>query len=110
PKSAENSSETKNNSLLGYITETGGTNLEEGIRKRYSEDPWFKDILENPREYKNFIVEKGLSSIKNLQCIPDVQINGRSAQEVAISNAHTLLAHLGSHKTLELLRDHFWWK
>jgi hypothetical protein len=27
-----------------------------------------------------------------------------------ISEAHSILAHLGLRKTLDYLRDHFWWK
>ena len=30
--------------------------------------------------------------------------------EMIISEAHSLLAHLGVNKTLNYLRDHVWWK
>lgn len=37
-------------------------------------------------------------------------MNGRTLREIFISEAHSLLAHLGSVKTLSYLRDHVWWK
>lgn len=41
---------------------------------------------------------------------PKVLIQGRSAREIVISEAHSMLAHLGANKTLDYLRDHVWWK
>src|SRR5262245_58477619 len=43
-------------------------------------------------------------------CVPRVTIEGRSTQEIMIAHAHSLLAHLGSSKTLAYLRDYVWWK
>ena len=37
-------------------------------------------------------------------------INGRNIHEIIISEAHSVLAHLGANKTLNYLRDHVWWK
>ena len=37
-------------------------------------------------------------------------MHGRNAREVVISEAHSLLAHLGTNKTLNYLWDHVWWK
>lgn len=86
--------------------------LQEEIRDRYEEDPFFGDILTNPKRYKNFRVENGLVTLletgHELLCIPDIRINGCSAREIVISHAHSLLAHLGPHKTSSLLRDHVW--
>ena len=31
-------------------------------------------------------------------------------EEIIISEAHSLLAHLGASKTLSYLRDYIWWK
>ena len=47
---------------------------------------------------------------KRLLCIPDVWVGQRKARELAISEAHSLLAHLGSSKTVAYLRDYVWWK
>ncbi|KZT28187.1 hypothetical protein NEOLEDRAFT_1059010, partial [Neolentinus lepideus HHB14362 ss-1] len=99
--------------LLEYISDNE-ISLEVAIRNRYKEDPWFKQILEHSREYKNFDITEGLVYLRSdehrLLCIPDIRVNGRSAREIVISHAHSLLAHLGYHKTLEFLRDHVWWK
>lgn len=43
-------------------------------------------------------------------CIPKGIVNGRSTREIVISEAHSLLAHLGAGKTLDYLRDHVYWK
>ena len=37
-------------------------------------------------------------------------LQGCSAREIIISEAHSMLAHLGAHKTLDYLQDHVWWK
>ena len=47
---------------------------------------------------------------KRVLCIPKVLINGRSAREIVISEAHSILAHLGLNKTLDYLKDYIWWK
>ncbi|TFK49808.1 hypothetical protein OE88DRAFT_1632633, partial [Heliocybe sulcata] len=101
-------------SLLEYIGDHEAISLEDAIRNKYSEDAFFKDILHRPKEYKNFLIDKGLIYLQ-LQdilvlCVPDVIVNERSVREIAISNAHVLLAHLGPQKTLDLLRDHVWWR
>src|SRR5258708_28191695 len=67
-----------------------------------------------PREYKNFELSDGMIYVwydgKKLLCIPKIIIKGSSAREMVISEAHSLLAHLGARKTLSYLRDHVWWK
>ena len=39
-----------------------------------------------------------------------LSVNGRSIQEIVILHAHSILAHLGSQKTIAHLRDQVWWK
>jgi hypothetical protein len=96
---------------MGYPDED---ELIQGIKGRYDQDPFFKRILDSPKEYQNFQVENGLIRLqlrdKKLLCIPNVSINGRTIREVVISQVHLLLAHLGASKTLMYLRDHVWWK
>lgn len=85
-----------------------------GIRHQYSRDPFFRRILDSPTEYRNFQVDEGLIHLclkdKTLLCVPDVKIRERTVREIVISQAHSLLAHLGASKTLTYLRDHVWWK
>ncbi|KAK0460756.1 hypothetical protein IW261DRAFT_1288537, partial [Armillaria novae-zelandiae] len=93
-----------------------GLNFDKAIQHRYSEDPLFKRIVENPGHFTNFMwnQDTGLLYLKKdndqLLCIPRVLVNGRSAQEIIISEAHSILAHLGASKTLDYLRQSVWWK
>ncbi|TFK53386.1 hypothetical protein OE88DRAFT_1733321 [Heliocybe sulcata] len=93
--------------LLSYIAIHENFSLEEAVRHRYKEDLFFKAIIEKPRDFKNFTYEEGLLFLqlqdKQVLCLPDVSIGGRSIREIAISHAHLLLAHLGTHKMLDLL-------
>ena len=85
-----------------------GINLKEILKNRYSEDSFFKLILDNPRQYKNFELDNGLVFMKRnnekLLCIPHILHEGRNVREIVISEAHSLLAHLGARKTIDYLR------
>ncbi|TFK59550.1 hypothetical protein BDN72DRAFT_780570, partial [Pluteus cervinus] len=91
-----------------------GIDLKKELRGRYKEDSFFKKIVDSPRDFKNFTVEDGLVYLNDSEGkrlgVPNVLIGKRSVREIAISEAHTILAHLGSRKTLSYLRDHLWWK
>ena len=84
------------------------------LQGRYGEDPFFQKILDKPKEFRNFENTGQLVYLKKndkrVLCIPKVLINGRSAREIVISEAHSMLAHLGSNKTLDYLKDYVWWK
>ena len=88
--------------------------LPESLKNRYSEDPFFKLVLAEPGHYKNFELANGLiflrDSEKRILCVPDVLIGGRSARDIVITHAHSILAHLGPRKTLYYLKDNVWWK
>jgi len=84
------------------------------LKGRYEEDPMFQPILENPSNFTNFEIKEGLvfyrsEGIKRL-AIPNVKINDRSIRETVIRQGHSILAHLGGHKTVTYLRDQVWWK
>ena len=91
-----------------------GIDLMEELRNNYGGDTMFKPILQSPNEYRNFEVDNGLIFLKEQGkrrlCIPKITIKGRSAREIVISEAHSLLAHLGASKTLSYLKEHVWWK
>ena len=84
------------------------------FRERYVEDGFFSLILKNPESYSNFVIHDGLIFFcsEGLEClaIPDVQLGDRRVREVIIKHAHSVLAHLGTAKTLSYLRDQVWWK
>ncbi|TBU26137.1 hypothetical protein BD311DRAFT_611463, partial [Dichomitus squalens] len=101
--------------LLDHIASSrDGIHLEGALRGRYSEDAFFAPVVKNPHQYKNFRISDGLVFLRErgreLLCVPHIIVNGRSAREIVISHAHSLLAHLGPRKTADLLRDHVWWK
>ena len=91
-----------------------GIDMRSELQGRYGEDPFFQTILEKPKEFRNFENKEQLIYLKEndrqVLCIPKVLIKGRSAREIIISEAHSMLAHLGSSKTLDYLRDFVWWK
>ena len=91
-----------------------GIDLLKELRGHYQEDPIFKSILDKPKDFRNFDVKDGLIYLKlngkTLLCIPKMVINERNIYEMIISEAHSILAHLGTTKTLNYLRDHVWWK
>ncbi|KAF9029272.1 hypothetical protein BDZ89DRAFT_895544, partial [Hymenopellis radicata] len=92
-----------------------GINLSDIIKLNYDKDVTFRKVLENPKQFKNFVVEDGLLYLQEqgrlLLCVPEnVVIDGRNLREIVISEAHSILAHLGPSKTIAYLRDHVWWK
>lgn len=94
--------------------------LRRDVAGRYVQDPFFVKILEQPAAYKNFAVEgedgeelifmKSELSKPKLLCIPDIQVAGKRLREVIIDQGHSVLAHLGAHKTMLYLRQDVWWK
>jgi Integrase zinc binding domain len=105
----------KDQSLLDVVAGgRKGLDIPSFLRNRYNLDLFFKNILENPKHYKNFASEDGLIYIKmrnqNLLCIPKMYVQGQNIREIVIAEAHSLLAHLGASKTLAYLRDNVWWK
>jgi transposase InsO family protein len=86
------------------------------IKGRYKEDRFFVNIVDKPRDFRNFeVTDDGLIYLKlneglKVLCIPKIKVGTRSVREIVISEAHTLLAHLGANKTLIYLRDQVWWK
>ncbi|CAG8672995.1 2126_t:CDS:2, partial [Acaulospora colombiana] len=92
--------------------------LPNDLQGRYGEDSFFKIVLEKPKHYTNFEVvgEPGKELVyqrageRRILCIPDIKMGQRRVREIVISHAHSILAHLGSRKTLWYLRENVWWK
>ena len=86
----------------------------ECLKGHYGEDLDFKHILDNSMELTNFEIKEGLiffhsEGIMRL-AILNIKIGDRPIRETIIRQAHSILAHLGGHKTLTYLRDQVWWK
>ena len=106
---------TKQPTLADMLTTChDGIYLVNNIHGNYKQDSFFRKIIEKPKDFQNFEVKNGLIYLKEqenrLLCIPKILVHGRNAHEIIISEAHSLLAHLGIQKTLNYLRDHVWWK
>ncbi|KAF8800027.1 hypothetical protein BYT27DRAFT_7118804, partial [Phlegmacium glaucopus] len=101
-------------SLIGIVSQSDrGIKLTDELRGKYELDPAFQAVLKRPGDFRNFEIIDQLVYLKEsdrqVLCIPKILIRGRSAREIVISEAHSMLAHLGASKTLDYLRDHVWW-
>jgi transposase InsO family protein len=85
------------------------------LRNNYASDSFFASIIKNPTHFRNFEFVDGVIYLhhhaRRLLCIPaSVMYKGQSLREILISEAHSLLAHLGPLKTVTYMQDHLWWK
>ena len=100
---------------LSPLTQSSlGIDLLAELRGNYENDPLFRSILDKPSEFRNFEAKDGLIYLKvndrRVLCVPKTTIQGRNARELVISEAHSMLAHLGATKTLDYLKELVWWK
>jgi hypothetical protein len=94
-------------------TVTTGVEFPEVMKGRYIDDAFFRQVILKPTHYKDFILRDGLIFMKlgdaELLCIPNIVVDGVNIRRLVIEQAHSLLAHLGSRKTLNYLRENVWW-
>ena len=87
--------------------------LPQCLTGRYADDVFFGPIVQQPGRYAQFDRRDGLfflgDSNHQILCIPDITIGSRKLREIIISQAHSILAHLGSQKTIHYLKDNVWW-
>ena len=73
-------------------------------RDQYSRDSFYKRVMDASKAFKNFEVADGFIHLnlhdRTVWCVPDIRVGERRLQESIIDQAHSLLAHLGSQKTL----------
>ena len=81
----------------------------ECLKGRYREDPPFKPILENPENFSNFKIKDGLIFFQSEGTLRLVILNDKlgdqPVREMIVRHRHSILTHLGGHKTLIYLRD-----
>ena len=110
----EHDSEQLSNNMSPVAQNSLGIDILSELCGKYQGDPIFRAILEKPSDFRNFEVKNNLIYLKEqdrrVLCIPKALVQGRNVREIVISEAHSMLAHLGSSKTLDYLRDHVWWK
>ncbi|KAJ3002426.1 hypothetical protein NUW54_g5855 [Trametes sanguinea] len=99
-------------SLMSSASELGMQFLS-ALQGRYAEDAFFRRVIDRPDEYTHFIVTDGLlykqDDAGTCLCIPDILMGHRCLREIILHQAHSVLAHLGSKKTLAYLRNEVWW-
>ena len=82
-------------------------------KDQYSKDPFYKQILDSPKAFKNFELVDGFIQLHlhnhTVFCVPNIRVGDRRLQEAVIDQAHSLLAHLGARKTLSYLHEYVWW-
>jgi Integrase zinc binding domain len=110
--------------LVSLVSDaTLGLTLLDYLVGKYMLDPFFAVILtpakgtgtsQIPLPYKNFTYDSRyiymINGALHVLCIPDIAFDNKQVQELLISHAHTLLAHLGPQKTFTYLCQHVWWK
>jgi hypothetical protein len=101
--------------LVNVLAEVAeGIDLEAILRDQCAQDPLFKAVVERPKQYRNFEVQDSLVYLRLQErvilCVPKVYVKGRSVREIVITEAYSLLAHLGASKMLAYLQDYVWWK
>ena len=92
------------------MDDAGGIDVLKAVKRRYAEDASMSAIIQDVKQYKNFTYGDGLLVLhdngRRRLCVPEVLIGERRLKEILISHAHSLLAHLGTYKTLNLLKDY----
>src|SRR6266436_9603325 len=89
--------------------------LIEAMKSGYKLSQIHQEILENPRNFKNFSIKDGLiTRLGEGGTTQIVVLKGnykrKSIQGIILENIHETLGHLGSKKMVEILCRHFWWK
>lgn len=84
------------------------------IRDHYAPDSFLSLIHHDPDQFRDFVLEDGYIYLRlngrRVLCVPSVTVDGQSVRAQLIDQVHSVLAHLGSAKTLAYLREHVWWK
>ena len=100
--------------LYPLTQESLGIDIFSELWGKYDKDLFFQAILQKPKKFRNFEIKEELIYLKETKrhvlCIPKIDIQGQSMREIVISEAHSMLAHLGTSKTLDYLRAFMWWK
>ena len=76
------------------------------IKVLYHEDEDFKDVVENPSNFGSFTPQHGFLFRGNKLYIPKCPL-----RDLIVKEAHggALTGYFGINKTIEILKDHFYW-
>jgi len=86
----------------------------QSVKRGYESDALFQKILGKPMEFRGFTLKDGFLYSRNrdgieVLCVPRTMHGRRRITEILISEAHQVLGHLGSRKTVEYIRRAYWW-
>lgn len=105
--------ETQQTAPLLDVVSRAEMDVLEMAKGNYAFDKFFSLVLAEPERYGNFVKDNGLIYLREVDDlrlgIPDAITGGRRLREILISQAHSILAHLGASKTFSYLREHVWW-
>ena len=78
----------------------------QAIQAYYEEDSTFKDLFKSPPTHGPYQLQEGFLFKGNKLCIPSCPF-----RELLVREAHggSLAGHFGINKTLDILREHFFW-
>lgn len=97
--------------LTGLVTEI---NALDAVRKGYEKDSQVGKIFSDINEFPNYGLNNGLLYMhehgRTYLCVLDTNIGEYNLQTLLVSHAHSLLAHLGNHKTYAYTLLHMWWQ
>lgn len=117
----EERSFTLNESLQGHVSLSEHISSEndswlETVKSHYLEDPFVKNIIQNPSQYSMFEYNNATGLIwgrnrhnELVLCIPQGKLGERSLREIALDSTHRVLGHLGEECTASYLCQHYWW-
>ncbi|GEM09938.1 hypothetical protein Rt10032_c09g3955 [Rhodotorula toruloides] len=86
----------------------------------YTDDPYFRDIWDNPNDYSGFVkTAKNLANVLLLYreekdgklrlCLPTALLRGRAVREMFLQHGHEVLGHAGAKATHEWMKPRFFW-
>ncbi|GEM09647.1 hypothetical protein Rt10032_c08g3664 [Rhodotorula toruloides] len=90
------------------------------ISRGYTDDPYFRDIWDNPNDYSGFVkTAKNLANVLLLYreekdgklrlCLPTALLRGRAVREMFLQHGHEVLGHAGAKATHEWMKPRFFW-
>ena len=97
-----------------FSVRLGGRRFTEVVRDGYEDDRVFGKVLAEPSHHPRFTVRDGMVYTSNpvgreVLCIPGASSEGRRVTEIAIDQAHRIVGHKMSRKTLDYIRRWYWW-
>jgi hypothetical protein len=110
PTIVESLGNTRN---LRKITENDSTFVT-AMKEGYASDAMMSKILANPKQHPNFQIKDGLiwrmtQNGEEVVCMPKGTYNEKSLHGTITEQAHEIVGHYGTDKTVAYIRRWYWW-